>query len=70
MKTSDIAKSEVSVAYLIRSCSCANSSFGLRQAPAFADNVQFIKKSSLMSYYNRAGTRSDLFGGRFVAICK
>ena len=29
-----------------------------------------IKKSSLMSYYNRAGTRSDLFGGRFVAICK
>ena len=31
---------------LIRKCSCANSSFGLRQAPAFTDNAQFTTKSS------------------------
>ena len=50
VKTSDIAKSEVSVAYLIRSCSCANSSFGLKQALAFADNVHLITKTPQMSF--------------------
>ena len=32
---------------LIRSCSCANSSFGLRHAPAFAGNMYLITETTL-----------------------
>ena len=35
---------------LIRSCSCANSPFRLKQAPAFADNLHLITKKSKRQY--------------------
>ena len=34
----------------IRSCSCANSPFRLKQAPAFADSVFLITKASRISF--------------------
>ena len=39
---------------LIRKYSCANSSFGLKQAPVFTGNVHLITKFSLMSIYSQA----------------
>ena len=45
----------------MRKYSCANSSFGLKQAPVFTDNVHFITESSLMSIYSPTASQTALF---------